>query len=215
MKPLLCFDMDETIISSNKVHIKSFNKAFIKNNLKKVSKIKLKKALLGEETELIIKKFYPNISQELVRKIHMDKRGIVMKKTYRYAKQIKHSAKILKKLKKYYRIAILSNCTHKEIKRLLEGAKIGKECYDIIIGKDEVKHAKPNPDEIFKAEKLLKEKADYLIGDSLQDIKAAKRAKVKIINVLTGNTPRESLIKAKPNHIVNSIRDVPKILLKR
>lgn len=212
MKPLLCFDMDETLISSNKVHIKSFNKAFVKNGLKKVRKGEIKNSLQGEETEVIIKKLHPNLSKEQIKKIHMDKREIVMKETYKYAKQIKHSGKILKNLKKDYRIAILSNCTHKEIKRILEGAKIKKESYDILIGKDEVKHAKPYPDEIFKAEKLLKEKASYIIGDSLQDIKAGKKARVKIITVLTGNTPKESLIKAKPNYIINSIKDVPKIL---
>ena len=142
----------------------------------------------------------------------MDKRAIIMKESYKYAKQIADSAEILKKLKKNYKIAILSNCTHKEIKRLLQGARIDSSCYDKIIGKDEVEHPKPYPDEIFKAEKLLKEKAEYIIGDSLQDIKAGKNAKVKIINVLTGNTPKEKLIKAKPDYIIKSIKYIPKIL---
>ena len=54
-----------------------------------------------------------------------------------------------------------------------------------------------------------------MVGDSLQDINAARSAKVKIITVLTGNTPKERLINAKPDYIVNSIKDVQKILLKR
>ena len=212
MKPLLCFDMDETLIHSNKVHIKSFNKAFMKNKLKKISEKKIRNSLQGEDTETIIKNLYPNLSREKIRKIHMDKRKIVMKETYKYARQIQNSGKILKMLKKYYRIAILSNCTHKEIKKLLDAAKIKKGIYDILIGKDEVIHAKPYPDEIFKAEKLLKEKAEFVIGDSLQDIKAGKKAKVRIIIVLTGNTPKEKLINSKPDYIIKSIRDIPKIL---
>ena len=215
MKPLICFDVDETLVHSNNVHIKSFNKAFIKNNLKPINEKRLAKALQGESSETIIKKFYPRLREKDIEKVHLAKRRFVIKETYRYVKQIDKSSKILKDLKKHYRIALISNCVHQEIKKMLDFAKIRKESYDFIIGKDEVKHPKPYPDEIFKAEKLAKEKADFMVGDSLQDIKAARRAKIRIITVLTGNTPKERLINAKPDYIVNSIKDVPKILLKR
>ena len=47
MKPLICFDVDETLVHSNNVHVKSFNKAFIKNNLKPINEKRLAKALQG------------------------------------------------------------------------------------------------------------------------------------------------------------------------
>lgn len=212
IKPLLCFDMDGTLISSNKAHVEAFNMAFIKNKLKPLEKRILEKYLLGETTEVIVKKLYKNLPKEVIKKIHDDKRKFIIEKTYRFARQIKNSAKILKNLKKYFRIAIASNCTHKEIIKLLSGAKIKKDCYNLIIGKDEVKYAKPYPDEIFKAEKLMKEEADFMIGDSLQDVKAAKRAKVKVIVVLTGNTTKTKLIKSKPDYIINDISYLKKIL---
>ncbi len=212
MKHLICFDMDETLIYSDKAHIIAFNKAFVKNGLKKIPEKKLERALTGETTNIIIKKFYPRLSKKLIEKLIKERKDIVIRESYKYTRAIPGAIASLKKLKKKYRIAIISNCIHKEMLALLKGAKINKNLFDKLIGKDEVKHAKPYPDEIFKAEKLFHEKASYLIGDSLWDIKAARRAKIKIITVLTGNTPIKILIKAKPDYIVRSIKYVPKIL---
>jgi len=214
MKPLICFDMDETLIYSDKTHIKAFNRAFSKNGLKKIPEKKLESALTGETTDIIIKKFYPNINKNLLKKIIKERRDIVVKETSKYARAIPGAINALKKLKKLYRIAIISNCIHKEILALLKGAGINHKLFDKIIGKDEVRHAKPYPDEIFKAEKLFHEKAFCLVGDSLWDIKAARMAKVRIITVLTGNTKKEKLIKARPDYIINSIEYLPKLLQK-
>jgi pyrophosphatase PpaX len=212
MKPLLCFDMDETIIKSNKAHVIAFNKAFTKHRLKKLPVKRIINALQGETGNIVIKKLYPKLTQEEIKKILEHHNKLIIKETNKYAKQIDNSARVLKKLKKKYRIAILSNCTHKEMLALLKGAGINYKMFNLLIGKDEVKHAKPCPDEIFKAEKLTREKADFMIGDSLQDIKAAKKAKIKIISVLTGNTPKTKIIKAKPDYILNSIKGLPKLL---
>ncbi|MEW6063417.1 MAG: HAD family hydrolase [Nanoarchaeota archaeon] len=214
MKPLICFDMDETLIYSDKAHIKAFNKVFVNNGLKKIPEKRLERALTGETTEMIIKKFYPKLNKKLLNKIIKERRNIVIKETSKYARAIPGAISALKKLKKKYRIAIISNCVHREMLALLKGAKIKNKLFDKLIGKDEVKHPKPYPDEIFKAEKLFHENADYLVGDSVWDIKAAKKAKVKIVTVLTGNTPKEKLIKAKPDYIIKSIKELPKILKK-
>ena len=204
--------MDETLIHSDKAHIKAFNKVFVENGLKKISEKKLERALTGETTEIIIKKFYPKLNKKLINKMIKERRDIVVKETYKYAKAIPGAINALKQLNKKYRIAIISNCVHKEMLALLKGARINKKLFDKLIGKDEVKHGKPYPDEIFKAEKLFHEKASYLIGDSVWDIKAARRAKVKVITVLTGNTPINRLLKEKPDYIVKNIKYVSKIL---
>jgi len=212
MKPLLCFDLDETLIYSNPCHIKAFNKTFEEFGLKRIEEKKFAKLLQGEIAVIIIKKIYPKLPKEIVQKIVKRRNEIVIKETYKYAKQIDNSAKVLKTLKKNYRIAVLSNCIHKEIFALLKGAKIPHNLVDRVIGKDEVKHTKPYPDEIFKAEKLLHEKAKFMIGDSIFDIKAAKKAKTKVISVLTGNTPKTKIIKAKPDYILRSVKYLPKLL---
>ncbi|MCX6711601.1 MAG: HAD family hydrolase, partial [Candidatus Woesearchaeota archaeon] len=118
----------------------------------------------------------------------------------------------LKILKKEYKIALVTNCTHKELEPLLKNTKIDKKIFDVIIGHDDVKKTKPYPDEIFKAEKLLHLKADYHVGDSIYDIIAAKRARVKCISVLTGVSSKNRLKKYKPNYIIKNVSYLPKLL---
>lgn len=215
MKPLICFDLDETLISSDSVHITAFNKAFKKNRLRTFSYKIIESELIGKTSDMILKDLYPGLPKELSKKILKDRTDIVIKETYKYARQIKGSFEVLKNLKKNYTIGLLSNCQHKEINALLKGAKIDKSLFDIIIGKDDVKKSKPSPDEIFKAEHLLHKKARYMVGDSIYDIMAGKKARVRTIAVLTGNDKIKNLRKEKPYKILKSIKELPKILKKR
>ena len=211
MRELICFDMDNTLVKSNKVHLTAFQEAFKKNHLKKVSNKKLID-VFGLVGITLVKRLYPELTQEQVKKIVKDHDDIVVKKTYKYAKAIPGAIKTLRELKKKYDIAILTNCKHKEIKPILKGAGINRRLFNLVIGNDDVKHAKPCPDEIFKAQKLLHEKAKYMVGDSIYDLQAAKKAKVKCIAVLTGDHTRKMLKKEKPFMILNSVRGLPRIL---
>ena len=206
MKPLICFDLDETLIHSDKVHIIAFNKAFKKNKLKTFHYKVIESELNGKTADKILNDLYPNLEEEKRKQILKDRTNFVIKGTYKYARQIGNSSKILKELKKDYTIGLLSKCQHKEIYILLKGAKIDKKLFNIIIGKDDVKKSKPSPDEIFKAEHLLNIKASYMVGDSIYDIQAGKKAKVKTIVVLTGNNNIKNLKKQKPYKIIKSIK---------
>ena len=212
MKKLICLDLDETLIRSNKVHIIAFNKAFKKNNIKQFSYKKIESELIGKKSDEILKDLYPNLEEKKFKKVLKDRTNFVIKETHKYSRQIDSSALVLKKLKENYKLALLSNCSHKEIEVLLKSAKINKNLFDVIIGKDEVKMAKPYPDEIFKAEQILKIKAEYIVGDSIYDIRAGKKAKIKTIAVLTGNDKIENIKKEKPYKIIKSIKYIEKVL---
>ena len=212
MKPLICFDLDETLIHSDKVHITAFNKAFKKNNFKTFPYKIIESELNGKTADKILNNLYPNLEDKKRKQILKNRTNFVTKETYKYTKQIENSSNILKNLKRDYEIGLLSNCQHKEINVLLKGAKIDKKLFDIIIGKDDVKKSKPYPDEIFKAEHLLKTKAKYMVGDSIYDIQAGKKAKVKTIAVLTGNDTLKNIKKEKPYKIIKSIKYIKEVL---
>ncbi|MBS3150179.1 HAD hydrolase-like protein, partial [Candidatus Woesearchaeota archaeon] len=74
------------------------------------------------------------------------------------------------------------------------------------------KRSKPYPDEILKAEKLLKVRAEYMIGDSIYDVIAAHKAKVKAIAVLTGLYSKEQLEKEKPFKIIKNLRGLLRVI---
>ena len=210
IKPLVCFDMDNTILKSDKVHIKAFNIAFQKNNLQKVPTNILAKELYGTLAKEIVKKIYPELSQSTIRKIVDDHDNIVARETYIYAKKINGVIKALKKIKKNYTIALISNCKTKEIKPILKGAKIDHKIFSKLIGQDKVKHSKPYPDMIFKAEKLTHHKAAFVVGDSIYDVKAGKKAKIKTIAVTTGHNTKKELSNA--DAVVKDISKVPKAI---
>jgi len=212
MKPILCFDVDNTLIRSDKAHIKAFNMAFKKANLPKVKNEKIAKLLTGILGKEIIKKLFPKLKKEQIKRITLDHNKFVIKKTHKYATPIRGTVVALKKLKKEYKIVLITNCTRREILTLLKSAGITSSMYDIVIGKDEVKHAKPSPEAIFKAEKLAHHKALFMIGDSILDVKAGKKAKVKTIAVLTGHNTWKELKREKPTIVVKSVSHVPKAI---
>jgi phosphoglycolate phosphatase-like HAD superfamily hydrolase len=120
----------------------------------------------------------------------------------------------LRKLDKKYRLAVTSNCSHKTILTLLKNAGIDTKLINIVVGNDDVRLSKPNPAEIRKASKIAHIKADYVVGDSIYDIIAAKRARVKSIAVLTGHFSRKVLKQKKPEYIIKSVRYLPRLLRK-
>ena len=210
---LICFDLDNTLIHSDKAHVAAYNYALTKLGFKKRSFNFLVK-LFGRPHEEIIKVIAPKASKKEIRKISNLHDEILIKKTYRYAKPIKNVNKTLKKLKKNYHLAILSNAVHKNISALLKGTRINKNLFKYIIGNDDVKHSKPWPDEILKAERLEHHEADFMVGDSIYDVIAGRKAKVHTISVLTGRYSKRKLMKYKPNYILKDINYLPRLLKK-
>ena len=126
-------------------------------------------------------------------------------------KPFKNTKRILKSLKKKYHLAIISNNPHKEVLNILKLTKIDKKLFEVIIGDDEVKKAKPFPDEIYAAEKKFKKKVEFMVGDTIQDIKTAKAAKVKSIIIKQG--PKQTWKKLKSaDFIIKDITELPNLI---
>lgn len=210
---LVTFDLDETLVNAKKCHWLAFNDAFKKFRLPKITYKKLIPFLNGRHAHDIVKILFPKLSKSKINKIVNEHHRLIGTKYGKYAKQIRGAVKAIKKIKKKYKVGIVTNCTHKEINGLLKGAKINKKLFNVVVGKDDVKKSKPAPNELFKAEKLAKANIKYHIGDSTYDIIAGKRAKIKVISVLTGVSSRKVLSKKEPYKIVKNIKDVPKVIL--
>ncbi|MBI2673476.1 HAD family hydrolase [Candidatus Woesearchaeota archaeon] len=203
--------MDNTLVDADKAHLLAYNKAFKKNNLSMVADKELK-IRFGKLGKLIVHELFPSLSWDKVNKIMEDHHRIIMNESKKCIKPFPGVKSTLKKLHKKYRIAVISNGRHSEIVAVLKAAGFDPGLFALLVGSDEVEHAKPYPDEIFKAERMLCMKASYMVGDTVYDIIAGKRAGVKAIAVLTGNHTREMLEKENPDYIINSIKDLPKVL---
>jgi len=203
--------MDNTLLDADKTHILAYNKAFVKYGLPVIKAKRLKK-LFGIIGHKLVRKLFPMLSMEKAKKICDEHHGVLMKETKRYVKPFKGVKRTLEVLKKKYKIGVISNCRHSEIILLLKTSGINPRIFDTIIGNDDVKRPKPAPDEILKAEKLVHVNAAYMVGDTIYDIIAGKRAGVKTIGVLTGNQSRAKLARQKPWKILKSINGLPKVL---
>lgn len=210
---LITFDLDMTLIKANVCHWHAFNDIFKKMGLGKITYKKLSPLLDGRHAHEIIKKLFPKLSAKDNDKIVDGHHRLIGIKYGSHAKLIPGVIGALKKLKKNYKLGIVTNCSHIEINGLLKGANIPKKLFSVIVGKDDVKHSKPFPDEIFKAEKLSGLDVKYHIGDSPYDIIAARRSKTKAIGVLTGVSSRARLAKEKPFKIIKSVAELPKVIL--
>ncbi|MBS3107625.1 HAD-IA family hydrolase [Candidatus Woesearchaeota archaeon] len=208
---LICFDLDGTLIYSDKVHLTAIHATLKKYRLKDHSNEEFLK-LFGLPLHIILERLgYP---KKIIPTIVEEHRTLVVKKTHKYAKAFPGVKNALIKLKKHYNLALLSNSSHREVMALLKGAKIDFKLFDVIIGGDEVHDGKPNPEEIKKAEKILHLKADYMVGDTIYDIKAGKRARARPIGVLTGTVHgQKELKKQRPWRIIKSAANLPELLI--
>lgn len=88
-----------------------------------------------------------------------------------------------------------------------------KDFFDIIIGGEDVKQAKPDPQGIKKAlRRLHRRKSETLyIGDSTVDAETAQAAKVGFVGVLNGMTTREELMVYPHRQILDNLSLLPLI----
>ena len=202
--------MDNTIVYSDRAHVYAFNKALDDLGFKKLTFMNIAKHF-GKPKDEVAKAISGSGDENVINKI-LDKHDhYLYKETKKYVRRISGAESVLKRLKKDYFIAVLSNCSHKNMEIILKSADYDLDLFDLLIGNDDVDKPKPWADEIVKAESLTGVDALYVVGDSIYDIKAAKKAKVKAIAVLTGHYTKKELEKERPYKIIKNLRGLFKI----
>lgn len=84
------------------------------------------------------------------------------------------------------------------------------EKMDLVIGSDEVINHKPAPDGILLAKERLHGNVVYYVGDTKNDIIAAKAANVKSVGVLYSKHP-EVMLEVEPDYTINKLNDLLRI----
>jgi beta-phosphoglucomutase len=85
-----------------------------------------------------------------------------------------------------------------------------RDCIDVVIAAEDVSHGKPHPDAFLKAAERLQVAPQRcaVIEDSVHGIEAATRAGMLAVAVLT-STPRDALVAAGAEVVVNEVGDLP------
>lgn len=209
---IICLDMDNTLLRSDKTHLVAFQRAFKKNGLPKLPSAKVI-ALFGLIAKDMLRQLFPGIDEIKLGKVVLDHDLFVVNDTAKYVHVFRGVKRALKLLKQHYKLALLSNCKHVEVLAIIRAAGIEASTFSAIVGNDDVIHPKPNPDEIRKAMKEAGLYKGYMVGDTIYDVRAGKAAGLKTIAVLTGHHSRQRLKKENPDYILKSVADLPRLLL--
>ena len=110
---------------------------------------------------------------------------------------------------KGYILTIASSRSHRSLQEFVEDMHLN-ELIPYILGADDVKEAKPNPEPVLKTLEAFNCSPDeaMVIGDTWYDIEMGKRAGIKTCGVTYGNGTREELINAGANYVLDDIGEL-------
>lgn len=146
-----------------------------------------------------------NLLVECYRQINED-----LMEAYIYAYDgIKELLKSLKE--KGYKIAVVSN---KVSEAVIKGLKICniEGYFDLIVGAEKLKEAKPNPDGIYQVLNHFKANQAFMIGDTTIDIETGQNAKVQTIGVTWCKTTRQTFIAKGADYVVDHPKEILSIV---
>ena len=205
MNTAILFDLDGTILNTDKLIKKTFIKVFEKYKPEYIlSEDELLSFLGPSLKESFLKYFSSEKVDELIEYYHDYNHSHHKDFVYVYPSVIE-TLEYLKN--KDYPLAIVTT-------KLKIAADIGlntfdlKKYFDVVIGYDDVRTTKPDPEGILKAMKLLKvEKAIY-VGDNITDIEAGKNAGVKTIAVKWSPEGFKKLQELNPDLLVDKMIEI-------
>ena len=165
--------MDGVLVDSSYAWRHVFNDTLKYFGFKKIAKKDFIKDF-GAPIEQDVKKYFKGKTIGEVKNIQ----NLNFTKWKNYVKLFPQSTQILQKIKKQkIKLGLITNSTRFITSAILNHFKF-KKYFSVIVTMDDVKRRKPAPDMILKACKMLKVKPKntLLIGDTMNDMIAGKRA---------------------------------------
>lgn len=205
----IIFDFDYTLGDSTNGIVLSVNYAFEKLGFaaKDTESIRKTIGLSLTDTYSVLTKKNNREEAELFAKYFREKADLVMAENtelYDCTKEILRNLKT-----EGYKTGIVTTKFHYRIEQILERSN-ALGLVDIIIGAEDVKKEKPDPEGLRLAiEKFQLRKEDILyVGDSFIDAKTAEHAQVSFAGVLTGTTASNGFKGYRNVLIGRDIKDV-------
>ena len=86
--------------------------------------------------------------------------------------------------------------------------------FDIVLSRSDVKNLKPSPDglHLALAKLAVGKDASIFVGDSLDDVNAAKTAGIRVIIITAGENATDEILAAQPDHMIQCYKELLLIL---
>ena len=212
----ILFDVGGTLIYTIKPLLKAISMAFEQNKTQVPSSEEVIKQL-GKSATKIIKAILPkelSNFEEKAKECISSFQEIFPNEVLEEFKAIDGVQKTLKTLKDTnYRLGVITALRKDELDRLFTKFDLNSY-FEVFVTADDVQNIRPSPEIVNIAMNLLnvQPKEVVCIGDTVNDILAAKRAGTYVIAVLTGAQTEEVLGLEQPDAIIDSLTALPSLL---
>lgn len=207
---ILIFDLDGTVLDTFKLIRASFIHTFEKH----LPEHQYTEEELASYFGPVLDETFGNLvsDAEKVEEMINTYRKFNLSNHDRFVSAFPDSRKILSQLKEEgYTIAILSN---KRSDAILLGLEVVGflDFFDLIVGSDDVKNVKPDPEGIYKILAHFNSDKAIMIGDTAYDMQAAKNADIISIGVTWALTSSEELQINGADYVAHSYQDIYKYI---
>lgn len=112
------------------------------------------------------------------------------------------------------RTALVSNLGGKTLTAALSKFSM-TDHFDIVLSRNDVKNLKPSPEGLNRALAKLGVSKDacIFVGDSLDDVNAARNAGIRVIIITAGENAAEEIVAAQPDHIIQCYNELRSLIL--
>jgi len=189
------FDIDGTLVDSNYLHVEAWSRAFAEIG-QPVDAWRIHRSI-GMDGEKLLDDLQPEANSETrerVTALHSDHYGSLASRLRPFA----GGPELLRELTSRGVVVVLAtSAPQKELEALRSTLQV-EDAVDVVTSAEDVDTAKPAPDIVQVALKRAQTAADesVMIGDSVWDVKAAGRAGVQCIGLLSGGISRAELLAA-------------------
>lgn len=205
------FDADGTLIDSFAAITSSVNYVRAHNQLPPMSEEAVKK-LVGHGLPHLIKDVIPGGDDKANVALYYEHHPSVM---FDQTQLLPGAAEAINHLHTAgIKLAVCSNKPVSITRKLLEALQVAP-LFDAILGPEDSGIPKPNPAMVNLAVKMLGMKSSQAlyVGDMAIDVETARNAGLTVWVLPTGSGDRESLIRAKPDRILESLSELSAAIL--
>ncbi|MFX1520624.1 MAG: HAD family hydrolase [Promethearchaeota archaeon] len=212
----ILFDVGGTLIYTIKPLITAISMAFEQNKIEVPCSEEII-AQLGKSATTIITAILPkelSNFEEKAKECISSFQEIFPNKVLDEFNAIDGVQKTLKTLKDAnYRLGVITALRKTELDTLLTKFNLNSY-FEVIVTADDVQNIRPSPEIVSDAINLLNVQPREVIcvGDTVNDILAAKNAGTYVIAVLTGAQTEKALRSENPDAIINNITALPSVL---
>ncbi len=210
-KPVVLFDLDGTLLNTEPAIIETYRHLFKKYKTEEEFTKEIQVEILGPTLKEMFEKYFPEQDTEKLIKEYKEYNFKIHPEQVTMMDNAKETLETL--VSEGYKVGIVSS-------KFSDGIQVGlklhnlTEYFESIIGLDNVKQGKPDPEGIVMACAQMNRGYDdcIYIGDSETDMQAAHRAGVYSVGYLFNKDKEGALRAENPNKIITDLSEVVELV---